>query len=135
MARRKNAKSTWKTIELTANIEERDEKVAYRATQAEMHEMFDVKDRTLRGWAQLGLPTEKGPGGKTLYPLPDANIWGACYKAKVAEDRHGKGPAWLTVEQANHWHLAKQMEDWPEDFVIVPLDWDHPLRAAQLQRA
>ena len=138
--KRKAVKSQWKQVELRANVSgssSKDENgVCRRASQAEMHEMFDVTDRTLRGWAQIGLPTEKGPGGRTLYPIPSAGIWGACYKAMVATaDRHGRGPTHLSVEQAEAWHLGNQLRDDPDYFVIVPLDWDHPMREAQLRRA
>lgn len=136
MARRKRAKTQWSRVELIANIRDSSAaKPAYRASQAEMHETFDVRDRTLRSWASMGLPTEKGPGGTPVYPFPDANIWVMCYRAMVAADRNGKGPRGLSVQEANDWHLNSQMGEWPEDFVIVPLDWDHPAREQQLRRA
>jgi hypothetical protein len=96
--------------------------------------MFNVKDRALRGRAQLGLPTKKGPGGKTLYPFPERTmgnvLQGYGYRRSVPQ-----GPAWLSIEEANAWHLASQMEDDPSEFVIVPLQWDHPMRESQLPRS
>jgi hypothetical protein len=104
-------------------------------SQAEACESLDVTDRTLRNWAAKGLPTREGPHGKPVYPVPDVNVWAACYKVMVELDRHGRGPSHLSMAKAHRWHLQNQMQDWPEAFVVVPLDWDHPMREAALQVA
>jgi hypothetical protein len=136
MARRKRVKPQWSRVELAANIGDRsDARPVYRASQAEMCEMFDVRTRTLRSWTTMGLPTEKGPGGAPVYTFPSANVWVMCYRSMMAEDRNGKGPRGLSVQDAHDWHLGRQMEEEPRDFVIVPLDWDHPAREQQLRRA
>jgi hypothetical protein len=134
MAKRKPAEPQWKTVELTAKVSpgHRD---SDPITTAEMMATYDVSDRTLRNWAKLGCPTVKGPRGMTLYPVPGASDWSLGYMLLVAADRHGKGPTHLTVEQANDAHMARQMDEWPGDFVIVPLDWSHPMRETQLRRA
>jgi hypothetical protein len=104
-------------------------------SQEDAMEWWDVTDRTLRNWAERGLPTKDGPRGKPVYPLPDANIWAMVYKLKKRLSTNGKGPSTMTMEEARQWLVAKQAENWPGDFILVPLDHDHPMRRRQLELA
>ena len=98
-----------------------------------MCQVFEVTDRTLRSWARIGLPVEDG-GNKRRprYPLPDAYIWGLCYRSQC---RQGEPPRLLTMSEAHAWHLLEQIRQDSSAFVQVPLDWDHPMRAELLERA
>jgi hypothetical protein len=125
----------YKTVKLSARVTASSGKPR-ALSQAEACEWFDCTDRTLRAWTVRGLPTLKGPQGKPLYPLPDSNVWALAFRAMCAEDpRHRSGPPHLTMEEADAWHLGSQMKEWPEDFAVVPLALDHPMRQQQLELA
>jgi hypothetical protein len=134
MARRKGKAAKFVPLALSAMVRQ-DRTRLKPYSQAEACENLDATDRTLRNWATKGMPTEPGPHGKPVYPVPDANIWALCYRVLVSRDPHGRGPARLSAAEATRWHLREQMEEWPEDFVLVPLDWDHPARQEMLQIA
>lgn len=101
--------------------------------QAEAMVWVDATDRTLRVWAERGLPVQDGPKGRPVYPGPELIAWTACYRARTA--RAGRAPRHLSIEEARRFQLAHQYKMFPQDFVLVPLDWDHPLREQQLRRA
>jgi hypothetical protein len=101
-------------------------------TQQEFCDLLQVSDRTLRSWAAIGLPVEAGPDHAPRYPRHDAMTWALCYKVR---SRLPGSLRALSIEEARRWHLETQFREWPEDFVLVPLDWDHPLREAMLRLA
>lgn len=99
-------------------------------SQQEFCELLDVSDRTLRAWAVLGLPVETGPDRTPRYSA-DAMTWAVCYKVL---SRLGSLRS-LSLEQAVRWHVETQAQQDPDDFIRVPLYWDHPLREQMLRIA
>lgn len=104
----------------------------HRMTQEQMARIFDVTDRTLRNWAGRGMPVEDGPHGRPVYGSA-AFTWATQYTLLVRRD--GKGPSHLSMDRARELTVEMQALLNPEDFVLVPLDWDHPLRAFMLEKA
>ncbi|MGH7498599.1 MAG: hypothetical protein ACREL3_07085 [Gemmatimonadales bacterium] len=104
-------------------------------SQLEACDFFQVSDRTLRIWAERGMPVRQGPSGRPVYPLPDAGIWVSAYQIRMRDNKNGRALGYLAMEKARDMALAFQFRTWPEDFVVVPLDWDHPARESQLRTA
>jgi hypothetical protein len=132
---RKRAKPEFPAVTLMAKVNPPRRFKPYRATQEEMAEMFDVSPRTLREWHQVGLPRETDEKGRPVYPFPAANIWASCYKAKVRASANRKGPRFLTMEEADRWHLERQVDMGETEFALVPMYWDHPMREKMLRLA
>jgi hypothetical protein len=100
---------------------------------ASMAALFDVTDRTLRLWAERGMPVLDGPQGRPVYPL-EAVHWAIVFKV-LAGVRRTQGiaiPRTLTMTQVYR-HMAEwQARDEPEAFMLVPRDRQHPMRQHML---
>lgn len=79
------------------------------------------------------MPVEGTPARPT-YVWPDVFTWAACFRERVRTHGH-RGPRHLSIEEAHEWHLERQRQVSTDDFVIVPLAHDHPMREVQLRRA
>ena len=121
----------FRDLTLTARVL-RDQ-VGYIASRAEMIEMLDTTDRTLRDWAQRGMPTIRvGPGQPRQYNTADVLAWTALYHFLCGT---GRAPHHLSAREAIEHVLRTEMETDPGYYAIVPLEHDHPRRAAQLELA
>ena len=132
MATRRTAR-TLRTLELRAPVVRFGVQTAI--SQAEARVMFEASDRTLRDWALRGMPVKRGRSRQRTYPLPSAHQWVTAYRQLMARSPGGRAPAHLSIEQARTMDLEFQHRQWPADFVIVPLDWDHPAREDRLRKA
>lgn len=94
--------------------------------------MFDVTPQTVRTWCKLGLPIVPGTESRPRYPATAAVIWVTCYRRRLAAGVAGRTQ---TLADAEAEELEEQRRAWPDDFVCVPLDWDHPRREALLRLA
>lgn len=128
MARKK--RPTWPTVALTAKVDHHYEPRV--CDQDEAIELVDVSDRTLRTWVKKGLPVQHDARGRARYVVPNLIVWARCYHQQL---RRGKHVRYLTMEEADRWNLQGQAEEWPDTFVLVPLDWNHPCRERQLRLA
>jgi hypothetical protein len=112
-------------------------------TQVEAEAALGVSDRTLRNWAEIGLPVRKGPHGRPIYPADDCRLWAECWRDVTADCQRYKRPAptSLTLLQALNWRALKRSVDglshwsatrvvaalgvaWLDVVVIVPNDCD-----------
>jgi hypothetical protein len=121
----------------------RGSKVSDEFTQSEICAHFSVTDQTIRNWMERGLPWGKGPRGKPRYPRLLAMQWGLQW---MCLERQKKAPKWLSPAEAlfssladQHRHYVSDSGEWYDRqgplFMIVPLDWGHPLRELTLRIA
>jgi hypothetical protein len=119
-------------LNLAAIVVERSTELAPDTSQEQMCRQFDVTDRTLRNWASRGMPVKDGAHNRPVHP-PDAFAWAIQFTLMVKRD--GQGPVHLSMDRVRNLDVEMQAAIWPEDFVLVPLDWDHPIRAHMLVKA
>jgi hypothetical protein len=136
----RSRRDPFETVQLSAKVSA-DRAKSGEMTQGDLCEAFDVTDQTVRNWVARGLPVRKGPLGKPRYPQSEALAWGRCWRQLEQQKR---APKWLTPPTAIFLELLGQKEiddeqPWTEKegplFVIVPLEWDHPIRERMLQVA
>jgi hypothetical protein len=106
-------------------------------SQADACELVRVTDRTLRNWAEIGLPNRPGHHGKPLYPRGDIQIWADCYREKALYAQRYKrpGPELLTMLEALNWYHIKRAEGFGDNYVVVPNDVTAYDRARMLRLA
>jgi hypothetical protein len=133
-------------VQLTARIwDHRPDGIPEFLTQSELMEGLDVSDQTIRNYMVRGLPWEKGPQGKPRYPTSDAFSWALQYAILESQK---KAPRHLSIARVDSLNLVSQTlarttegdpEIWSDTiepfFVIVPLEWNHPLRERMLRLA
>jgi hypothetical protein len=109
------------------------------STPAEVASTLGVDERTLRNWVSRGCPQAVG-GARPRYELGKVNVWG-MYHAHLHRQflRYRRPmPARIEFREAEEWHLRGEYEVVPgpwSAYVLVPLAWDHPARAAALKVA
>ena len=101
-------------------------------SQEDAAEEMGVDVRTLRNWAHVGLPTHPDASGRPQYDRQELHVWSQWYRWLCAR---GSEPKRLTLAFAQQLHLLDQARQWPERYVAVPLEPDHPMRDLALRRA
>lgn len=93
-------------------------------------EMCDVDERTIRRWERDGLP-QHGTARAVRYDSAEAVQWQSYHHVVPVKDR----PALVDMLVVDQWNLEAQRKDNPRQFILVPLEHDHPLREKALQIA
>jgi hypothetical protein len=132
-------RARFKLLTLSAVVHAEDDSCADQEwiPQTEACERLGVTDRTLRNWAEIGLPTRPGRHGKPLYPYPDIRIWADCYRKRAAAAARWKrpGPSNLSLLEAlNEYHIDRS-DGFGDNYVVVPNDISSQERARMLMLA
>ena len=102
-------------------------------TQGELCALLGgLTDTTIRNLVAKGMPRQ-GTERRPLYDAVECSRWYWTYVG--LRNEHPNGVGRLSVEGATRENLKRQMKDQPHLFAVVPLEHNHPLRAATLRIA